>query len=226
MALSAGLQSLPVRLDDPIQPGRRLLTAALTADGLTSQAATTFDYGTSLPDLVPGMPSLVPAERAAQVPTRTLTLIVSNQGPSAAAGTEVASFDSYANRRALEELRPQLEEAEANLRAASTGQRDEVIALARSEKDAAQAERDRLAADYERSQALWEQGLHSNAAYEMAEALHRQAEADLEAASKTAGGAKMYSTHEELLARRGFYHNLYMSQFKGHSQGRAALHLT
>jgi ATP-binding cassette subfamily B protein len=33
-------------------------------------------------------------------------------------------------------------------------------------------------------------------------------------------------THEELLAQRGFYHNLYMSQFKGHSQDRAALRTT
>jgi ATP-binding cassette subfamily B multidrug efflux pump len=33
-------------------------------------------------------------------------------------------------------------------------------------------------------------------------------------------------THEELLAQRGFYHKLYMSQFKGHSQGRVALRTT
>ncbi len=103
-------------------------------------------------------------------------------GTKLAAGAEVARLESDLNRQTLDQLRPQLEEAEANLRAASTGQRAEVVALARSEVASAEAERDHLAAEYRRNQILWNQGLVSSATYEAAEALYRQAEADLEAA--------------------------------------------
>ncbi len=98
------------------------------------------------------------------------------------AGSEMAWFDSHETRSALEELRPQLLEAEANLRAASTGERDELVALARSEVDAARAEHDRLSTEYERAQQLLEQGLVSNEAFDLAKALERTAEADLQAA--------------------------------------------
>ena len=73
-------------------------------------------------------------------------------GKVVAAGSEVAWFDSYQMRSALEELRPQLVEAEANLAAASTGEREEMVALARSEVDATQAEHDRLTTEFARSE--------------------------------------------------------------------------
>ncbi len=98
------------------------------------------------------------------------------------AGQEVARLESYLNRQTLDQLRPQLLEAEANLRAASTGQREEVIALARSEIASATAARDRLATEYERSASLHAQGVVSDAEHEATEALFRQAEADLDAA--------------------------------------------
>jgi len=103
-------------------------------------------------------------------------------GARVTAGQEVARLESFLNRQTLDQLRPQLEEAGANLRAASTGQREEVIALARSEIASAQAARDRLAVEYERSVSLHGQGVVSDAEHESAEALFRQAEADLDAA--------------------------------------------
>jgi len=93
LALSAGSQSVSVRLDGPITPGHRALTATFSFDSMVSQLNTTFDYGTSLPDLVPSLPSLVPGPWTVYVPTRTLTLIVSNQGVGASASTQAAIYD-------------------------------------------------------------------------------------------------------------------------------------
>jgi hypothetical protein len=103
-------------------------------------------------------------------------------GARVAAGGEVARLDSYVNRQTLEQLRPQLAEAEANLRAASTGEREEVIAQAQSEVAAAAAARDRIAGEHERAQALWEKGAVSDADNEDAAARFREAEAELDAA--------------------------------------------
>lgn len=102
-------------------------------------------------------------------------------GKVVAAGSEVAWFDSYQMRSALEELRPQLVEAEANLAAASTGEREEMVALARSEVDATQAEHDRLTTEFARSEQLLTQGLVSDEEFDLAKALHRTAQADLQA---------------------------------------------
>lgn len=106
-------------------------------------------------------------------------------GAKLAAGAEVARFESILNRQLFDQLRPQLEEAEANVRAASTGQRAEVVALARSEIAAAEAERDRLDAEYERSRTLHSQGLLSDAMFESIEAQFRQAEANLQTAKNS-----------------------------------------
>jgi len=74
-------------------PGHRVLTASFSIHGMSSQGTTAFDYGTSLPDLAPGQPSIEPAPWTFYVPTRTLSLIVSNQGASTAAGTQAAIYD-------------------------------------------------------------------------------------------------------------------------------------
>jgi multidrug efflux pump subunit AcrA (membrane-fusion protein) len=103
-------------------------------------------------------------------------------GARISAGQEVARLDSYQNRQIVDQLRPQLEEAEANLRAASTGQREEVIALARSEIASASAARDLAAATYQRSVSMLEQGLFSEAAHESTQTVLHRAEADLDAA--------------------------------------------
>ncbi len=110
--------------------------------------------------------------------------LASDLGPGSeiTASQDVARFESQINRRTLDELGPMLAEAEANLQAAQTGEREEVIALARSEIAAAQADRDQLAAEYERAQTMLEQDLSSRALFDVAQANYRRAEANLEAA--------------------------------------------
>jgi biotin carboxyl carrier protein len=98
------------------------------------------------------------------------------------AGEEVARFDSFDCTRALAELQPRLEEAEADLLAALTGEREELIALARSELAAAEAAHARSRAEYERTQHMHTRQLVSDGAWELMEASHRQTAAEAEAA--------------------------------------------
>jgi ligand-binding sensor domain-containing protein len=87
--LDAGCDVLTITLAGSIPPGRRTLTATLEVDGQTATATTAFDYGTSLPDLRPGAPWVASGGTV----TRTVTALVSNEGPSAAAASTVRFYD-------------------------------------------------------------------------------------------------------------------------------------
>ncbi|MBN1643116.1 MAG: hypothetical protein JXA09_17920 [Anaerolineae bacterium] len=83
LTLVEGLQTIPLTLTSPIPPGRRVLTATLTAGGLQAQARTTFDYGADLADL---RPSALWVEAGGTV-TRSVIARVYNDGATAAAPT-------------------------------------------------------------------------------------------------------------------------------------------
>ena len=119
-------------------------------------------------------------ERGDQVSFR-ITAEVSS-GTRIPAGQEIARFDSFECRRVISELAPQLAEAEANLEAARSGERVELIDLARSELDAAEAEHARAHAEHERTMHLHEAGLTSDEARDRIEAAYRQAAAAAKAA--------------------------------------------
>jgi methionine-rich copper-binding protein CopC len=87
--LGSGCDVLTVTLEGPVPPGRRTLTATLEMDGQAAAAATGFAYGTSLPDLRPGVPWVA----AGGTVTRTVTAQVSNDGQSAAPAGWVHFFD-------------------------------------------------------------------------------------------------------------------------------------
>ncbi|MCK4304640.1 MAG: hypothetical protein KAY24_10425 [Candidatus Eisenbacteria sp.] len=95
-------------------------------------------------------------------------------------GKEVARLDSYENRETLEELQPMLLEAEASLRVAETGAKQEILARVQSEIEAARAYLVRMESEFRRTTALWEQGVVSDAELERVEAEYRQAQAELE----------------------------------------------
>ncbi len=103
-------------------------------------------------------------------------------GETLPAGSEVARLDSHRNRQLLAELGPQLEGAEAELRAALTGAKTELIAQARGQMEAARALNDQMAAEFRWTLSLWEQGLASEAVRERVAAQQRKAQADLAAA--------------------------------------------
>lgn len=119
-------------------------------------------------------------ERGDQVSFRVTAEVAA--GTRVPAGQEVARFDSFECRRTVSELAPLLAEAEANLEAARSGERAELIDLARSELAAAEAEHGRARAEYERTVQLHEAGLTSDEARDRIEAAYRQAAAAAEAA--------------------------------------------
>lgn len=102
-------------------------------------------------------------------------------GAAIPAGQEVARLDSYESRMVLEQLGPQLQEAQAGFRASKTGAKSEVIAQARSQVEAALAESNRRVSEFERAVSLRQQGVVSQAEYERAEARCQQAQAELDA---------------------------------------------
>jgi multidrug efflux pump subunit AcrA (membrane-fusion protein) len=103
-------------------------------------------------------------------------------GVSVGSGQEIARLESYENRQLLDQLRPQLAEAQAGLRSAETGERNEIIALARSEVEAFRARCTRRESEFTRAASMWDQGIISQAEYELAEARHLEAQAELRAA--------------------------------------------
>jgi len=103
-------------------------------------------------------------------------------GLSVSSGQEIARLESYENRQLLDQLRLQLAEAQAGLRSAETGERSEIIALARSEVEAFRARCTRRESEFTRAASLWDQGIVSQADYEQAEARHLEAQAELRAA--------------------------------------------
>ncbi len=98
VSLVPGRQTVAAQLDLPIAPGRRVLTAALSAGGLTDPArvAATFAYGTALPDLVARPPVLAPTDGGSTRapngagPERTLLLLIGNQGPNPSPATNAS----------------------------------------------------------------------------------------------------------------------------------------
>lgn len=103
---------------------------------------------------------------------------------------EVAYLESHENRQILDQLRLQLAEAEAGLRSAETGERTEIIALARSEVEAFQARLLRRETEYRRAASLWDQGLVSRAERDRAEAEYLESQAELCAAQNSLRAAE------------------------------------
>jgi multidrug efflux pump subunit AcrA (membrane-fusion protein) len=91
----------------------------------------------------------------------------------------VAHLDSRENQRRLDQYQPQLIEANAELRQAQTGAKEEIIAQARSTVDAARARRQIAESSYERAETLRRDGLLSDAEYEQFEAERNVAYAEL-----------------------------------------------
>jgi multidrug efflux pump subunit AcrA (membrane-fusion protein) len=111
-------------------------------------------------------------------------------GISVPAGQEVARLDSFLNQETLDQLRPQLDEAQAGLRAAETGLKQEAVALTRSELSAAEARSQQMDAELRRAASLWEKGVISAAEHELAVANQQQARAELEAAQNALRAAQ------------------------------------
>jgi hypothetical protein len=104
-------------------------------------------------------------------------------GGGVEAGEEIARLESRENQERLDQLRPQLQEAEAGLRSAESGAKNEVVAQARSELEAARALAGRREAEFRRAISLWDQGLISRVDYDKAEARHLQTKAEVTAAT-------------------------------------------
>ena len=103
-------------------------------------------------------------------------------GKSVQAGQTVAQLDSHLNRTTFKQLGPQLQQAEANLRAAQTGERNEIIAQARSEELAALATSRRWEKEFARAEQQSAEGLISASVYDETCGLHEEAQAELQVA--------------------------------------------
>jgi len=87
--LTTGVSTLTVALPGPIAPGRRTLTARITADGRRHAVETAFAYGSAVVDLVAGTPQLL----AGSGPTRTLRLWAYNRGATDSITTTFQVWD-------------------------------------------------------------------------------------------------------------------------------------
>lgn len=103
-------------------------------------------------------------------------------GTRVRAGDRIAHLGSQLNRTTFDQLSPRLRQAEANLRAAQTGERDEIIAQARSEEAGALALSRRWEKEFARTEQQLAAGLISDSQYEMTRALHLEAQAALQTA--------------------------------------------
>jgi hypothetical protein len=81
---AAGIVEIPVTLQS-VSPGSHQLEAVMEGAGYTSRRSTSFASGTSLPDLVAGVPSVRPGTGASW----TVDVAVSNVGRSDAPGTSL-----------------------------------------------------------------------------------------------------------------------------------------
>ena len=86
---ASGIVALQATLND-VAPGRHELVAVLEGGGYRSRASTTFAMGTSLPDLVPGLPTARRVSGAAW----TIDVSVSNTGRTDAPATELLALDA------------------------------------------------------------------------------------------------------------------------------------
>jgi len=102
-------------------------------------------------------------------------------GDSVRAGQELARMESLELRQRLDQLLPQLDEARALLRGAETGERVETVDQIRGEIAAARARSERWDSESARVEALWRQGIASEAESEAAAARRREAAAELAA---------------------------------------------
>lgn len=87
--LNAGYQTISLTVAGSITPGLRTLTAILLMGEYWTARSTSFDYGTSLPDLRPSAPSVAPGGHV----TRTVIVMVGNEGRSTAAATTAYFYD-------------------------------------------------------------------------------------------------------------------------------------
>lgn len=132
-------------------------------------------------------------------------------GTPVTAGDAVAYIRSLSAQSNLDQIQYELQEAEAELRAAETGEKDDVIAQARGEMAAARALLTQAEADFKRSEELRNAGVLSQAEFEIASGRFDEARGQVEAAESALRAAEagekeevvaVYQATVEVLRRR------------------------